>query len=81
MAVNQQPALIRSASTSRRGQRLGSEQTAKRARKNGSEKTRRDWERHHLERVSRLFRVPLHSWSKKGVLILGGIISLIDGRN
>ena len=53
-------------------------QMGKHVKKNGSEKARRDWERYYLERISRLFRAPRHLWSKKDVLSLGEIISLID---
>ena len=72
--VNQGSGLRRSAGASRR--RTGDEQNTK---KNGTEKARRDLERHHLERVSCLFRVSREQWSKKDVLSLGEMIFLIDG--
>lgn len=54
-----------------------------RVKKNGTEKARRDSERHHLDRISRLFKAPQQrpQWSKKEVLILGESILLIDGGN
>ena len=58
--------------------KTGGEQKEKRVRKNGSEKGRRDRERHHLARISRLFKAPKEHWSKKEVLSLGEIFFLID---
>ena len=45
----------------------------KQAKRSRAEKARRDNERHHLERISRLFRTS-GTWSKKDVLSLGEII-------
>ena len=80
-AVNQQPALRRPPGTSQPGRVMCGERMGKYARKNGTEKERRDWERHHLERISRLFKATRQLWSKKEVLSLGKIIFLIDGHN
>lgn len=49
-------------------------QVGKQIKKNGFEKGRRDRERHHLERISRLFRAPQQDWTKKDLLSLGKII-------
>ena len=58
-------------------------QLMEQVKKNGTEKARRNSERHHLDRISRLFKAPQQrpQWSKKEVLILGESIFLIDGRN
>jgi len=58
---------------------MDEERMGRHTKKNGSEKARRNSERHHLERISRLFKAPRQLWSKKEVLILGEIIFLIDG--
>ena len=79
--MNQQPALRKAPGTSKLGQRTGGGRTEKVAKKNESEKVRRDGERHHLERISRLFKAPQQAWSKKDVLSLGKLIFLIDGRD
>ena len=54
--------------------------TERQLKKSAAEKGRRDRERHHLERISRLFKAPEQHWAKKDVLGLGKIIFLIDGR-
>jgi len=81
--MNQDLALRQSGGASRNGQKMEmeGEQAGKRTKKNGSEKARRGSERHHLERISRLFKAPQQLWSKKDVLSLGESMFLIDGRN
>jgi len=58
---------------------MGGGGTEKKVKKNRSEKERRDGERHHMKRISRLFKAPQQPWSKKDVLSLGKTIFLIDG--
>ena len=58
---------------------MGGEQTEGHPKKNELEKARRDSERHHLDRISRLFKATQHQWSKKDVLGLGESIFFIDG--
>ena len=77
--VNQQPTLRQSAGSSKPGRETGREKKEKSVKKNGKEKGRRDTERHHLERISRLFRATGQRWSKKDVLSLGKKNFLIDG--
>ena len=82
MAVNQQPALWRpsNAPKPREGTDKRSEKQVEKSKK---EKNRRDVERHHLERISRMFlREPqMQGWSKKALLTLGKISFLIDERD
>ena len=73
MAVNQYPALRPSTTTPKTGKGARLEQTESRVKKNAQEKGKRDSERHHLERVSRLFKVadPRQTWTRTQVLSFG----------
>ena len=87
MAVNQEPALRRTAVAPEPRQRTGElgeglaekGKSEGRARKSKTERARRDVERHHMERICSLFRAHGKGWMKKEVLSLGEIIFLIDG--
>ncbi|KAF9783243.1 hypothetical protein BJ322DRAFT_1110126 [Thelephora terrestris] len=70
--VNPQSALRQINGVPGVGKKAEKEQT-KRSR---AEQKRREKEKHHLERVSRLFREPAKPWSKKDVLSLAALFLL-----
>ena len=71
MAVNQQPALRQLTGVPEVGEKKGRKQSDKQAKRSRAEQRRREKERRHLERISRLFRVPAEPWLKRDVLSLG----------
>ena len=77
--LNQEPVLLRSTGGPRPGKTQNG-QDKKQVEKRRLEKERRDREWNHLARISRLFhKAPRQHWSKKEVLSLGEIVSLIGG--
>ena len=81
MAVNQYPALRHATFTPKTGKGAHLEQAEGRVKKNAQEKAKRDGERHHLERVSRLFKVadPRQTWTRVEVLSFGKtVFSSVD---
>jgi hypothetical protein len=75
--VNQSPALRKPTYSSKTGKGVRLNQTEDQVRKNMEEKSGRDLERFHLERISRLFKVPHleKTWTRVGVLSFGKILS------
>jgi hypothetical protein len=83
VAVNQQPALREPSGgpEARRGAVDESNLTEEKRKRNESEKERRGDGRHHVERISRLFRESSKPWSRREVLSLGETIFRVDGWN
>ena len=73
VAINQHPVLQCSANNAQTGRGAHLEQTEDRIKKNRREKTKRGRERHHLERISRLFKVAgsEQTWKRVDVLVFG----------
>ena len=81
MAVNQRPALRKPTNNPELGKGTRLQQTEGRVNKNKREKSKRDLERHHLERISYLFKVAGHgdTWTRVDVLCFGKIFSPGNG--
>lgn len=75
-AVNQHPVLQCPTNNPQTGRGTHLEQTEDRIKKNRREKTKRGCERHHLERISRLFNVTSseQTWTRADVLIFGMVV-------
>ena len=81
MAVNQHPVLQCPTNDPQTGRGAHLKQTEDRVKKNRREKTKRSCERHHLERISRLFKVASseQTWTRVDVLIFGMVVYLSVG--
>ena len=69
--MNPQPALRQVTAVPDVGKKAVRKQSRNQAKRSQAEQRRREKERHHLERISRLFRVPAEPWLKRDVLSLG----------
>jgi len=76
VAVNQHPVLQCPTNNPQTGRGAHLEQTEGRVKKNRREKMKRGCERHHLERISRLFKVASteQTWTRVDVLIFGMVV-------
>jgi len=81
VAVNQHPVLQCPTNDPQTGRGARLEQTEDRVKKNRREKMKRGCERHHLERISRLFKVARseQTWTRVDVLIFGMVVYLLVG--
>ena len=77
--MNQHPALRQPTNNPRAGRGVRLEQTEGRVKKNDRERSRRDREKHHLERMSYLFKAqpPRGTWARADILSFGEIAPLI----
>lgn len=71
--MDQQLGLRQQASVPEAGKKKVKEQTDRQVKRSQAEQRRRENERHHLERISRLFKAP-KPWLKREVLSLGEMI-------